>query len=61
MAEAQPADKAGIVVDKEKKTVTIDCKIAPRKLEYLKGEIYPLEVIRPGRTLRGRRRTRRSW
>jgi hypothetical protein len=38
-------DPAGIVVDKEKKTVTIDAKIAPRKLEYLKGEIYPLEVI----------------
>ena len=38
-------DPPGIVVDKEKKTVTFDAKIAPRKLEYLKGEIYPLEVI----------------
>jgi hypothetical protein len=38
-------DFPGIVVDKEKKTVTFDAKIAPRKLEYLKGEIYPLEVI----------------
>ena len=38
-------DPSGIVVDKEKKTVTFDAKIAPRKLEYLKGEIYPLEVI----------------
>jgi hypothetical protein len=36
---------AGITVDKEKRTVTIDAKIAPRKLEYLKGEIYPIEVI----------------
>ena len=36
---------AGIVVDKDKKTVTIDAKIAPRKLPHLKGEIYPLEVI----------------
>ncbi len=35
----------GIVVDKEKRTITIDAKIAPRKLEYLKGEIYPIEVI----------------
>jgi hypothetical protein len=39
------ADPPGIVVDKEKKTITFDAKIAPRKLEYLKGEIYPLEVI----------------
>jgi hypothetical protein len=36
---------AGITIDKEKRTVTIDAKIAPRKLEYLKGEIYPIEVI----------------
>ena len=36
---------AGITVDKEKKTVTVDAKVAPRKLEYLKGEIYPIEVI----------------
>ena len=39
------ADPPGIVVDKEKKTITFDAKIAPRKLEYLKGEVYPLEVI----------------
>jgi hypothetical protein len=38
-------DATGIAVDKEKKTISIDSKIAPRKLEYLKGEIYPLEVI----------------
>lgn len=36
---------SGIVVDKENRTVTIDAKIAPRKLEYLKGEVYPIEVI----------------
>jgi hypothetical protein len=36
---------AGITVDKEKRTISIDAKIAPRKLEYLKGEIYPIEVI----------------
>lgn len=35
----------GIVVDKDKKTVTIDAKMAPRKLPHLKGEVYPLEVI----------------
>jgi hypothetical protein len=35
----------GVVVDKAQRTVTIDAKIAPRKLEYLKGEIYPIEVI----------------
>src|SRR5262249_3560549 len=35
----------GVKIDKAKKTVTIDAKMAPRKLEYLKGEIYPIEVI----------------
>jgi hypothetical protein len=38
-------DAAGIKVDKAKKTITIDAKIAPRKLEHLEGKIYPLEVI----------------
>ena len=33
-----------IVVDKAKRTVTIPCRIAPRKLPSLK-EVYPLEVI----------------
>src|ERR1700691_2359165 len=46
-AEKKEADKedAGVKVDKDKRTVTIDAKIAPRKLEHLKGEIYPIEVI----------------
>ncbi|SRR5579871_787547 len=37
----------GVVVDKAKRSVTIDCKIAPRKLEDAKyqGKIYPVEVI----------------
>lgn len=35
---------AGLVVDKEKKSITIPCKIAPRKLPNL-SEVYPLEVI----------------
>src|SRR5204863_8681087 len=38
-------DKTGVAVDKAKRTVTIDAKVAPRKLEHLKGEIYPIEVI----------------
>ena len=37
-------DDGGVKVDKEKRTVTIDAKIAPRKLPQYK-EIYPLEVI----------------
>src|SRR5450432_4132652 len=36
--------KGGVVVDKDAKTVTIDAKIAPRKLANL-DKIYPLEVI----------------
>ena len=43
--DAAKDDKPGVKVDKEKRTVTIDAKIAPRKLEHLKGEIYPIEVI----------------
>ena len=40
---ANAGDKdGGIVVDKDKRTVTIDAKIAPRKLAHLKGEIYPV-------------------
>ena len=34
----------GIKVDKAKKTISIDAKIAPRKLPNLK-EVYPIEVI----------------
>lgn len=40
----EAAEQAGLVVDKNAKSVTIDCKIAPRKLDYL-SEIYPIEVI----------------
>lgn len=35
---------AGIKVDKDARTVTIACKVAPRKLPNL-SEIYPLEVV----------------
>lgn len=41
-AQEKPAE--AIQVDKEKKTVTVACKIAPRKLPNL-SEIYPIEVI----------------
>src|SRR6266542_6629357 len=34
----------GVSVDRENRTITIDAKIAPRKLPHLK-EIYPIEVI----------------
>jgi hypothetical protein len=37
-------DPAGVVVDKEKRTVTIDAKIAPRKLPNL-DQVYPIEVV----------------
>lgn len=36
----------GIIVDKEKRTITIDAKIAPRKIDDPRyKEIYPIEVI----------------
>jgi hypothetical protein len=37
--------KSGVTVDATKKTVTIAAKVAPRKLEHLKGEVYPIELI----------------
>jgi hypothetical protein len=43
--EKKEEQKAGVKVDAAKKTVTIDAKVAPRKLEYLKGEVYPIELI----------------
>ena len=43
-AMAQDKPNEAIKVDKEKKTVTIACKIALRKLPNL-SEIYPIEVI----------------
>jgi hypothetical protein len=44
VSASSAADPPGIVVDKEKKTITIDAKIAPRKLDYL-DQIYPIEVV----------------
>jgi hypothetical protein len=40
----EPGPDGAIVVDKDKKTVRVACKIAPRKLPNLPA-IYPIEVI----------------
>lgn len=43
---AVAAEPAGVHVDKEKRTVTIDAKVAPRKINDERyKEIYPIEVI----------------
>jgi hypothetical protein len=45
-ADKEPPATPGVVVDKDKRTVTIDAKIAPRKIDapgY--DKIYPLEVV----------------
>jgi hypothetical protein len=45
---ARADDKiGGVEVDKEKRTITVDCKIAPRKMEDPKfqGKTWPIEVI----------------
>src|SRR5688572_18328900 len=49
-AAAYAADEkvaaGGLVVDKEKKTITIPAKVAPRKINDPRyTEIYPIEVI----------------
>ncbi|MBO0697370.1 MAG: hypothetical protein J2P46_03160 [Zavarzinella sp.] len=44
LAVPAAADPAGIKVDKDKKTVTVDAKVAPRKLEKY-DQIYPIEVV----------------
>jgi len=43
-AEDKKDTKPGVVVDKDKRTVTIDAKVAPRKLPNLDKE-YPIEVV----------------
>lgn len=42
-AAAQEPTK-GVVVDRDKRTVTIDAKVAPRKLPHL-DQVYPIELI----------------
>jgi hypothetical protein len=45
-ADEKPAAAAAMFVDKEKKSVTIPAKIAPRKINDPKfTEIYPIEVV----------------
>jgi hypothetical protein len=46
--------KSGVAVDKVKRTVTIDCAVAPRKLPKL-DQIYPLEVIGTWPTPKGQK------
>ena len=43
-APAFAADPEGIKVDKDKKTVTVDAKVAPRKLPKY-DQVYPIEQI----------------
>lgn len=38
-------EQTAVVVDKDKRTVTLDAKVAPRKLPHLKGQVYPIEVV----------------
>src|SRR5438105_1685619 len=39
-------EKSGVVVDKDKRTVVIDAKVAPRKIDDPRyTEIYPIEVV----------------
>ena len=49
LAGAARADEpaSGVVVDKDRKAVVIDARIAPRKIEdpKFKGVVYPIEVI----------------
>ena len=42
--EGDAQDTKGVVVDKEKKTVTVDAKVAPRKLPNLE-QVYPIELL----------------
>jgi outer membrane protein assembly factor BamB len=49
-----PAAGGAIAVDAEKRTVTIACRVAPRKLPTL-TDIYPLEVIATYPTPRGQK------
>jgi hypothetical protein len=42
---AEAPSAGGVTVDKKGRAVLIPAKVAPRKLEYLKGEVYPIEVI----------------
>jgi len=45
LAQEKKDKPAGVTVDEAKRLVVIDAKVAPRKLEHLKGEVYPIELI----------------
>jgi len=45
VAQEKKDRPGGVTVDAAKRTVSVDCKVAPRKLEYLKGDVYPIELI----------------
>lgn len=42
--ETKPST-GGVTVDRAKRTVVVAAKVAPRKLEHLKGEVFPIELI----------------
>src|SRR5580704_3759648 len=44
MVAQEKKDKPGVTVDVAKKTVSVDAKVAPRKLPNL-DQIYPIELI----------------
>ena len=44
IGKAADEDSAAVTVDKQARTVSIPCRIAPRKLEKY-PDIYPIEVI----------------
>lgn len=44
-APADDKKAPGVTVDTSKKLLIVDAKVAPRKLEHLKGEQYPIELI----------------
>lgn len=44
--DAADKDESGLVVDKDKRTITVPCKVAPRKIDDpAYKEIYPIEVV----------------
>jgi len=46
LVEGADDKDAGIAVDKDKRTITVPCKIAPRKIDDpAYKEIYPIEVV----------------
>lgn len=54
LGPGEPDPQGAIVVDKDKKTVRIACRIAPRKLANL-PDIYPIEVIATWPTPKGQK------